>query len=87
MSSKIKTLDENIAAFMAQEDDLIAHYKGKWVVFYDGALQDSFDSFNSAAKFAVSRFREGPYLIRQVGGPSSVPMPASVAFRPIYAHS
>lgn len=79
-------LAKDIAAFERMKAELLQHYDGKFVVFHDGQLQGSFDSFDSAAREAVKRFRDSPFLIRQVGVPEVSPMPASVAFRPANAN-
>lgn len=80
-----KTLKENIAAFSARADELREYYDKKFVIFYDGELCGSFDTFDAAAREAVKKYGKGPYLIRQVGGISGMPMPASVAYRPLHA--
>lgn len=80
-------LARDIAAFEQMKADLRQHYNGKFVVFHAGEFQGSFDSFDSAAREALKRFREAPFLIRQVGAPEVVAMPASVAFRPANADS
>ncbi len=79
-------LARDIAAFDRMKAELQQHHNGKFVIFYDGQLQGSFDSFDSAAREAVKRFRDSPFLIRQVGAPEVSPMPASVAFRPANAN-
>lgn len=79
-------LARDIAAFDRMKAELLQHHNGKFVVFHDGQLQGSFDSFDSAAREAVKRFRDSPFLIRQVGAPEVSPMPASVAFRPANAN-
>ena len=80
-------LAENIAAFEQMKAELLQHHNGKFVVFHDGQFQGSFDSFDNAAREAVKRFRDAPFLIRQVGAPEVMPMPASVAFRLVNADS
>ena len=75
-------LAKDIAAFERRKLELLQHYNGKFVVFHDGELEGAFDSFDSAARDALRRFRDSPFLIRQVGAPEVMPMPASVAFRP-----
>lgn len=80
-------LAKDIAAFERMKAELREHYNGKFVVFHDGQFQGSFDSFDSAARDAVKQFRGTPFLIRQVGAPEVMPMPASVAFRPANANS
>ena len=74
-------LAKNVAAFDRMKAELQQHYNGKFVVFHGGEFQGSFDSFDSAAHEAVKRFRDSPFLIRQVGAREISPMPASVAFR------
>lgn len=80
-------LAKEIAAFEGMKADLQQHYNGKFVVFHNGQLQGSFDSFDNAAREALKRFRDSPFLIRQVGALEVMPMPASVAFRPANANS
>lgn len=80
-------IDKEILAFEASKDDLLKHHPFKFVIFFDGKLQGSFDSFDAAAKDAISRFGRGPFLIRQVGVEPNFPMPASVAFRQMNAAS
>lgn len=75
-------LEKDLAAFTKMKAELETHHLGKWVVFHDGALIDSFDTFDSAASEAVRRFGGGPYLIRQVGAPEFT-LPASVVFHPL----
>lgn len=78
-------LDREIAAFALSRESLLAHHMGKFVVFQGEELRGAFDTFNTAARFALAEFGQGPYLIRQVGAPESMRMPASVAFRPLHA--
>ncbi len=73
-------------AFEAMRDELEKHHNGKFVVFVGDELQDAFDSFNVAAEYARTNFGRGPYLIRQVGAPTSMSLPASVAFRVLNAN-
>lgn len=77
-------LDNDIAAFEASKDDLEAHHKDKWVIFYEGDFIDAFDTFDAAATEAVRRFGRGPYLIRQVGEEPPA-LPASVLYYPLHA--
>jgi hypothetical protein len=77
-------LDNDISAYEGMKDQLIANHNGKFVIIYQGKLAGVYDTFDSAAKAAVSTL-EQPYLIRQVGVSQSMPMPASVAYRPVHA--
>ncbi len=78
-------LEQNIEAYEAMSKTLEEHHIHKFVVFHDAELVGSFDSFHNAAREAVRRFGQGPYLIRQVGTPRRIAMPASVAFRSVHA--
>ena len=76
-------LDREIAAFETAQAELEARSMGKWVVFHNGALAGTYDSFEAAAEEAVRRFGRGPYLIRQIGAPPMT-LPASVMYHPIH---
>jgi hypothetical protein len=84
MSRSKPNVRDNIAEYEARLPELEADYLGKWVLFYDLKLVDVFDSFDAAARVAVTRFGKGPYLIRRVGV-RSVTLPASVMFGPLHA--
>ena len=87
MTKATYTLDDNIQAFLDMSDELNKHHAGKFILIYESKFIASYDTFDNAAKEAVKRFGRGPYLIRQVGAPTEMPMPASVAHRPLYAHN
>ena len=72
-------LDSELAVYEGMRQSLEAHHMGEWVVVHQGKLIGTYDSFESAAKDAVSKFGRAAYLIRQVGAPS-ITLPASVAF-------
>ena len=78
----MNTLSHQISVYEAMRDRLEADYFGKWVVFHDGELVDTYESFQDAATYAVERFGRGPYLIRQVGAPPMT-LPASILYRPV----
>lgn len=79
-------IERDINAYEKMLSELLEHHEGKYVVFKDGEFVDAFDNFQNAASAAVEMFGLGPYLIRQVLKQQEVtPLPASVAFRPIYA--
>lgn len=82
---EISPLQEEIEAFENMKDELLRHHNGKFVVFKRKELIGAFDTFDNAAREAVQRFGNGPYLIRQVGTSTGMPLPASVAYRPVYA--
>jgi len=75
-------LETEIAAFERQREELEKHHKGKFVVLRGEEMIGAFDTFDNAAREAVSRFGRGPYLIPQVSAPPPA-MPASVMYRPV----
>ena len=76
----MKTLKKEIETFEAMKKKLLVDYYGKYVLIHDGEFVDSFDTFDTAARKAISEFGNGPYLIRQVTDRKPMSMPASVAF-------
>jgi hypothetical protein len=72
-------IDDEIRAYEAMRETLEKHHFGKFVVIHDGILVGAFDTIEAAAKAASQTIGSGPYLIRQVGAPTSVPMPSSLA--------
>jgi hypothetical protein len=70
-------IDKNIEAFEKMQNELEKNSIGKWVLFHDAELIDTFDNFEDAAEAATAQFEAGSYLIRQVGV-SSVVLPVSV---------
>ncbi len=81
----VASLKENIKSYETSLTEMKKHYMGKFVVFYDGKFIESFDTADSAGKAAIERYGGGPYLIRQVGAPTSYRMPTSVMYQPIHA--
>ena len=72
-------LQFEIDAYQRMEAELKAQHHGRWVLLHDGALIDSFETFEAAAADAVRRFGRGPFLIRQVGAPPTT-LPISVMY-------
>jgi len=81
----VATLEDNIKAYESKLSEMELHYLGKVVVFYDGEFIESFDNFNNAGEFATKTYGRGPYLIREVGAPTSYRMPTSIMYQPDYA--
>src|ERR1700730_12357256 len=75
----VAKIDDEIAAFEQMREILEKHHFGKFVVIHDGVLVGAFDTIDAAAKEATQKFGSGPYLIRQVGAPTAIPMPSSLA--------
>ena len=80
-----EALRKCIEAYEFREEWLKENHNGKWAVFHDAEFYEAFDSFDAAAREATEKFGAGTCLIRRVGGPTSMPMPASVAFRAVHA--
>jgi hypothetical protein len=74
----------DIIAYEAMRSELEASHIGSWVLVYDRDLVGIYDSFESAAGVAVSKFGKGPYLIRRIGS-ASVTLPTSVMYGPLHA--
>ena len=74
-------IEQEIEAFKRLQSNLEAHHLGKWVLIHDGSVIGFFDSFESTAHEAVTRFGNGPFLIRQIGA-EPITLPASVMYRP-----
>ena len=72
-------LSSQIAAYEEMRNRLETDYFGKWVVFHNMGLINTYDSFEDAAEEAVQKFGRGPYLIRRIGAPPAT-LPASVQF-------
>ena len=74
MKPESSTLSAEIAAYDSMRSKLEMDHNGDWVVVHGGELIDAYPTFEAAAEHAVSRFGEGPYLIRQVGArPTHLP--------------
>lgn len=78
-------IDDEIRAFEGMRSSLEQHHFGKFVVVHNGTLIGAFDTIDAAAREAAQKLRGGQYLIRQVGAPTSVPLPSSLAH--FYAHA
>ena len=81
MTDEEKALEKNLEAFRREADDMKRHHLGKWVLFHEGEFINAFDTLDNVASEAVRRYGRGPYLIKQVGDPEEMKMPASVMFR------
>ena len=73
-------LDEQIAVYESMRDDLEREHMGKWVVVHGGVVAGYFETHWDAAGAAVQRFGDGPYLIREIGAPDALQIPAAVQF-------
>ncbi len=81
-----KVLEKELATYKKMRPELLKHHLGKHAVIHGDTFVGAFDTFDAAAREAINQFGDGPYLIREVKElEPQMPMPASVAFRPIYA--
>ncbi len=78
-------IQEEIKAYDGMRAELEKHHNGKHVIVKDGKLIGAFDTFDAAARDAVQRFGSETFLIRQVGAPEMIRVPASVAWPPMHA--
>ncbi len=77
-------LGEDIAAFERMRTELEASHDKAWAVFHGGQFHAVFPDFDSAATDAVEQFGAGPYLIRQIGAPTTVQLPGGMIFTPAH---
>ena len=73
-------LDEQIAVYESMREDLERDHMGEWIVMHGGAVAGYFETHWDAAEAAVQRFGDGPYLIREIGAPDALQIPATVQF-------
>lgn len=81
----MSVLSKDIAAFERMRARLEADHPRGWVVFHQGVYIAVYPDFQAAAADAVERFEQGPYLIRQVGGPATVSLSGGMIFTPSHA--
>lgn len=77
-------IQHEIQAFEGMRAELERHHKGKHVIIKNGQLIGAFDTFDAAARDAIHKFGDETFLIRQVGAPETMRIPASVAWRPVH---
>ena len=68
-------LEEEIAAYQAQQDDLEASHRGRWVLFHGSTRVGIYDTFEEVSTDALRKYGRGPYLIREIGAVPA-PLPA-----------
>ena len=73
-------LDEQIAVYESMRDELEREHMGEWIVMRGSVMAGYFATHWDAAEAAVRRFGEGPYLIREIGAPDTLEIPAAVRF-------
>ena len=72
-------LAANIEAFERAQEQLLRRHLGEYVVFHDAKLTETFATGDQPITAAVERFGITPYLIRRVGTPREMRLPASLA--------
>lgn len=55
-----------IEAFLRERAKLQAEHAHQWVVFATRKFQGAFDEYEGAARFAVTKFGDAPFLVRNV---------------------
>ena len=68
-------LKEEIAAYEAQQHDLEARHRGRWVLFHGSTRVGIYDTFEEVSTDALRKYGRGPYLIREIGV-APAPLPA-----------
>ncbi len=68
-------LSKNIAAFDEQKEALRSSHGDKWALFFDGAFEGAFTSYDRAMSFALNKFGDTDFLLRRiVERPVTIPM-------------
>lgn len=80
----MSSLDQEIAWYESNREDIESKYLDKWVIVHDEELIGAYDDFQVAAAEAVKRFGRGPFLLREVGAPP-LSWPASALYNPVHA--
>jgi len=62
-------LEQEIQAYEERREELERRYNGEFVVFHGNELLGTFPDLDAAAREAIRRYGQGPYLIRKVGEP------------------
>ena len=73
--STLEDLKADLDAFEACCENLEANHGGQFVVFHDASFEGAHRSLHVAAKDAVDRFGDAPFLIRQVGAEREISLP------------
>ncbi len=85
MTPETAALSREIVAYEFMRDELEAEHFGRWIVVHDEEVFGIYDDLQEAADAAVRNFGRGPFLLRQIGEPSTA-LPASV-MQPVNADS
>ena len=72
-------METDIKAYERTRERLEEEHLGRYVVFHDAKFADAFDTAEGAITAALERFAVAPYLIRRVGAPREMRLPASLA--------
>lgn len=73
-------LSADIASFERMRSKLETDHDHAWVLFRHGQFIGAYADFDCAAAEAMERFDDGPYLLRQVGGPRQVQLTGGMIF-------
>ncbi|MBC6497884.1 MAG: hypothetical protein GDA54_06170 [Alphaproteobacteria bacterium GM7ARS4] len=66
MKTSEQELDDEIAYVNQHQKELLKTYKGKVIVVKNHEVVKACDSFNDAAIFAMEKYGDGVYLIREM---------------------
>jgi hypothetical protein len=59
-------LTQEIAAFLRERSTLKETHVAPWVVFAEEKFQGAFDGYEAAVRFAIEKFRDAPFLVRNI---------------------
>ena len=75
----MEDLRADLDAYEACRESLEECHRGEYVVFHAAAFAGAHDSFHEAARDAVERFGDAPFLIRQVGADRAITLPFALS--------
>ena len=78
MAAERKPLEQELATYERERAHLEREHMGKFVLIREDKVIGTYDTFETAAKEGVSRFKNSPFLIRQVGREGVTLSPAIV---------
>jgi len=74
-----------IATYEKHREKLEKDHFGKYALVHDDQLIGVFDSFQEAAEEGLRLFGQGPFLVRQIGGPDPE-LPVALMLGLVNAH-
>ena len=75
----LEDLKPDLAAFEASRETLEERHPGQFLVFHAAMFEGAHETFHEAARDAVERFGDAPFLPRQVGAERAIMLPLALS--------